>query len=342
MEIREITNKTEWEQFILSENPETFLQSWNWGEINKNSGDRIWRIGIYKENTLFMASLVIKINAKRGSFLFVPQGPIENNLKIKIKNEKLWNNFFEYLKQLGKREKVDFIRISPMLENTSENLSIFKYAGFRNAPIHMMHPEMTWLLDISKNENDILKGMRKTHRNLIRRAEKDGVQIIQATDEKYLKAFYDIHMETVKRHNFIPFSYDYIKEELASFKKDDQILIFSADYKGEIISSAVIVFFGKYAFYHHGASSSKFNKVPASYLVLWNAIKEAKRRGCVTFNFYGIVENKPKHPWAGLSSFKKGFGGYKKELVHCQDFVLRKTYIINYLVETGRKIKRGY
>lgn len=342
MEIREIIDKNEWERFILSENPDTFLQSWNWGEVNRNTGDKIWRFGIYQENVLIMASLIIKINAKRGSFLFVPHGPIENNLKIKIKNEKLWNTFFEYLRQLGKQEKVDFIRISPILENTEENLSIFKSAGFRNAPIHMMHPEMTWLLDISKCEEDILRGMRKTHRNLIRRAGKEDVKIIQGTDEKYLKTFYSIHMETVRRHKFIPFSYGYIKEELASFMKDDQISIFSAAYKEKIISSAVIVFFGKEAFYHHGASASKFSKIPASYLVLWNAIKEAKRRGCVIFNFYGIVENKPKHPWAGLSSFKQGFGGYKKELMHCQDFILRRTYAISYLVETARKIKRGY
>ncbi|MFA6096685.1 MAG: peptidoglycan bridge formation glycyltransferase FemA/FemB family protein [Candidatus Paceibacterota bacterium] len=342
MEIREISNKEEWEKFILNESPDTFLQSWNWGEINRNTGDRIWRFGIYEDNILRSAFLVIRINAKRGSFLFIPHGPIENNLKMKIKNEKLWNTFFEYLKQLGKRERVDFIRISPILENNEQNLEIFKSAGFKDAPIHMMHPEMTWLLDISKNEDEIMKGMRKTHRNLIRRAEKEGVKIIQGTDEKYLKAFYDIHMETVRRHKFVPFSFDYIQKEVDLFKKDGQVSIFSAVYNEEIISSAIIVFYGNEAFYHHGASSSKYYKVPASYLVLWNAIKEAKGRGCTIFNFYGIVENKPKHPWTGLSNFKQGFGGYKKELVHCQDFVLRKKYIINYFVEHMRKLKRGY
>jgi len=342
MEIKEVTNKEQWEKFILSKNPDTFLQSWNWGEINKNTGDKIWRIGIFHDGHLDLAALTIKITAKRGSFLFVPHGPIMQNDKIKDKDEKLMNVFFDHLKQMGKQEKVDFIRISPILENAVENIAIFKYAGFRNAPVHMMHPEMTWLLDISKNEEEILGGMRKTHRNLIRRAEKDGVTITQATEEKHLKAFYDIHMETVRRHKFVPFSYDYIKKEVESFKKDGQIAIFSATLSNEIISSAIIVFYGKEAFYHHGASSSKYSRIPASYLMLWNAISEAKKRGCAIFNFYGIVENKPNHPWSGLSKFKQGFGGYKKEFVHCQDYIIRKKYIINYLVESARKLKRGY
>ena len=346
MQIQEITNKSQWEDFIFQNKEATFLHSWNWGEFNKNTGEKIWRVGVFDSRDealpcLIAIVLIIKVKARRGSFLFVPQGPIITYNSKLITND-LLSRIFDYLKDLGKREKVSFVRISPVLENTSENLNIFKQAGFRNASIHMMHPEITWLLDITKSEEEILKGMRKTHRNLIRRAVKDGVEIIQNTDEKYLKNFYDIHMETVKRHKFVPFSYDYIRSEVKAFKDDNQISVFSAKYKNKIISSAIIVFYGNQAFYHHGASLSEYNKIPSSYLILWEAIKEAKKRNKEIFNFYGIVENKPKHPWAGLSKFKKGFGGYKKEFLHCQDLSLSKKYLITWLVEVVRKIKRGY
>ncbi len=322
-------------------NENTFLQSWNWGEFNKNTGERIWRAGIFEDDNLRAVALVIKVKARRGSFLFVPQGMIMNK-ELEIMNHELWNLFFEYLKNLGEEEEVGFVRISPLLDNTKENLEVFKSYGFRSAPIHMMHPEVTWVLDITKSEDEIMKEMRKTHRNLIRRAEKEGVEIIKSADEKYLKAFYSIHEETVRRHKFVPFSYEYIKSEIDAFKGDNQIEIFSAKYKGKIISSAIIVFYGDQAFYHHGASSSEYGKIPSSYLNLWEAIKEAKKRGSKTFNFYGIVENKPNHPWNGLSKFKMGFGGYKKELLHCQDLPLSEKYIITWLIEMLRKIKRGY
>ncbi len=342
MQIKQITDKSQWENFVALNKESTFLQSWNWGEFNKNTGEKIWRLGIFDGEELKVVALVIKVNAKRGSFLFVPHGPAIKVSNIQYPISNIMQILFRYLKTLGKEEKIDFIRISPLLENTPENLEIFRSYGFRNAPIHMMHPETTWLLDTTKTEYEILKGMRKTHRNLIRRAEKEGVKIIRSTNEKYLKAFYEIHMETVERHKFVPFSYDYIKSEIDAFKSDDQISIFSAEYKGEIVSSAIIVFYGSQAFYHHGASSLKYDKIPSSYLVLWEAIRETKKRGKEIFNFYGIVENKPKHPWTGLSKFKQGFGGYKKELLHCQDFPLSIKYMITYFIERIRKIKRGY
>lgn len=342
MEIREIIDKDIWDSFIKKQQPDTFLQGWGWGEFNKAMGEKIWRLGFFENDALNLAALIIRIDAKRGSFLFVPHGPIIENEKLITKNEKLFNYFFDCLVTLGKREKVDFIRISPLLENTDENLRIFKNAGFKDAPVHMMHPELTWLLDISKSDDEIMKGMRKTHRNLIRRAEKEGVIVRCDAGKESLKTFYDIHMDTVKRHKFTPFSFDYLTKEVETLKQNDEILIFSAIYGANIISSAIIVFYGKEAFYHHGASSSEYGKIPASYLALWNAIKKAREKGCKTFNFYGIVENKPNHPWSGLSKFKQGFGGYKKNLVHCQDFRMKNKYYINFAIETIRKIKRRY
>jgi lipid II:glycine glycyltransferase (peptidoglycan interpeptide bridge formation enzyme) len=187
-----------------------------------------------------------------------------------------------------------------------------------------------------------MREMKKNHRNLIRRAIKDGVTILESDSEESLKDFYDIHMETVQRHGFIPFSFEYIKQELGSFKADNQIMIFNAKYQEKIISSAIVVFYADEAFYHHGASSSEYSKVPSSYLALWAAIQSAKRRNLSKFNFYGIVDNNPKHPWYGLSQFKKGFGGYESNLMHCQDLPLTWKYGVTYLIEIIRKIKRGY
>jgi lipid II:glycine glycyltransferase (peptidoglycan interpeptide bridge formation enzyme) len=269
----------------------------------------------------------------------VPHGPI---VKSEAYKTRVIKELKTYLIGLGGGENAVFIRISPLFLKSEENFQIFRNLGFKDAPLHMMHPETTWILDISKDEETIMREMKKNHRNLIRRAEKDGVTIEQGDSEEFLKIFYDIHLETVERHHFVPFSYEYIKAEIESFREDDRIKIFNARYEGKIISSAIIVFYGNEAFYHHGASSSEHAKVPSSYLALWEAIREAKRRGVGKFNFYGIVEDNPKHPWYGLSKFKKGFGGYEMNLVHCQDLPLDMRYKITYLVELIRKIKRGY
>ena len=358
MEIVEIKNKNQWEEFVEPCRPNSFLNSWNWGKTNELDNNKIWRMGIVedglsKENkkleignwkleNLIGVALVIKVKAKRGTFLFCPYGPLIKSPLPPFDKRGIFNTFFDYLKKLARQENASFIRVSPLLENTEENLEIFKKAGFRNAPVHLMHPELTWLLDITPPEEEIMKGTRKTTRNLIRRAGRDGVEIFQGTDIKDLENFYRIHEETVKRHKFIPFSLEALKNQLEVFKRDNQISIFSAKYQNKIISSAIIVFYGDQAFYHHGASSLEHSKIPSSYLLLWEAIREAKKRGKKIFNFWGIVENKPSHPWSGLSKFKKGFGGYSREYLHCQDLALSKKYWPAWGVEKIRKFRRGY
>lgn len=339
MNISEIQDKKIWEDFVIKNDTDSFLQSWNWGEFNRSTGEKIWRLGVFDSERLLAAALVIKIKAKRGTFLFIPHGPIIDKAENRTA---ILQELKEFLLGLGKTEKAAFVRISPIFQKNEENLEEFRKLGFREAPVHMMHPEKTWILNIGEDEENLLREMKKNHRNLIRRAEKDGVEILQGDSEDFLKEFYQIHMETVERHHFVPFSYDYIKAELEAFSQDGQIAVFNARYEGKIISSAIIVFYGNEAFYHHGASSSQYSKIPSSYLALWSAIKEAKNRNLEKFNFYGIVDDNAKHPWYGLSRFKKGFGGYESNLVHCQDLPLNWKYRITSLVETFRKIKRGY
>ena len=186
--------------------------------------------------------------------------------------------------------------------------------------------------------------MRKTTRYLIRQAQKNpDIEIVKTQNIEDLKKFNEIYCSTATRHKFVPFSLKYIQNQFSSFSPDNQILIFLGKYKNEVVSSAVIVFWQNVGFYHHGASLSKYNKIPVSYLLQWEVIKEAKKRECQKYNFWGIItpDDNKNHPWAGLSLFKKGFGGHRKDYVQTQDLPLSKIYYLTYIFEKMRKIKRG-
>ncbi|MDO8265142.1 MAG: peptidoglycan bridge formation glycyltransferase FemA/FemB family protein [Candidatus Parcubacteria bacterium] len=334
MEIKEISDKDIWEEFLLKYKEKTFLQSWNWGEFNKMMGSKIWRFGLYKNEKLSAVSLVIKVEAKRATFLFVPHVP-------DIEPE-LFNAFVGKLKELAREEKAIFIRIAPIWESNDENRKVFKNMGFRDAPIHM-HPEVTWELDISQPEEDLMKNMRKTTRYLIRQAGKNPDIIIQQSDKiEDIEKFHNIYESTVQRHNFIGFPPGYLKNQHMAFSGDSQISTFLGFYKGELVSSAIIVFYQGTAYYHHGASLVKYQKIPVSYLLQLEAIKEAKKRGCKVYNFWGIAPtDNPNHPWAGLSLFKMGFGGYRRDYIKTQDYPLSFRYWINYIIEAMRRKRRN-
>ncbi len=335
--ISEIQDKEVWESFVLSRQNKTFLHSWNWGEFNASLGNKTFRLGIYdSDEKLTAVFLALKIVARRGSFLFVPQGPVVHDFNFEILEVAR-----DYLKNLALRESCGFVRISPILPNNPVNASLFKRAGFRMAPIHM-HAELMWVLDLSQPEEKILGGMRKTTRYSIKKAERDGVKIIRSRNPRDVAVFEEVYGKTAKRHGFVAFSDDYLRKEFASFKGDDQVLIFLGEYKNRIIAAAMIVFYGDAAFYHHGATSSEHPEIPASYLLQWEAIKETKKRGCKIYNFWGISrDNKPNHPWAGLTLFKKGFGGMEEEYLGAQDLVVRSSYWLSFVIESFRKVRRN-
>jgi len=339
MEVREIQNKQEWENFLLLCQEKTFCHSWNWGEFNLLQGNKVWRFGVFDPGLLAVFQ-VIGIRARRGSFLFVPHGPVF--LKEHEKKKDILGSVFNLLKQLGREEEAWFLRIAPLLLRTEENNQLFEYLGFINAPMHM-HPEITWELDLTLSEEELLKNMRKTTRYLIRQAEKEeGVDVVKSTRKEDLEDFEQIYWETAKRHSFVPFSKEYLEAEFDVFSKDNQALMFSGKCNGEVLSSAMIIFHSQRAFYHQGASLP--SKIPVSYLVQWEAIKEAKARGCQRYNFWGIVpqaEHYSSHPWKGLTLFKKGFGGSEKDYVKTKDYPLSWKYWLVFIFEQLRRRKRN-
>lgn len=337
--IDEIRDKEIWNNFCTNSGCYSFLQSWEWSEFQLATESQVFRMGVFdKKNTLRAIALFIKVVAKRGKYLLCPHGPIFNSGE----NKNVVTAILTFSKELAIKEKCDFVRICSLLEDDQKNAELFDELGFSPSPIHT-HPELSWILNIEKNEDELLSDMRKTTRYMIRKAQKENVVIEQSDEIKTIEKLWPIYKETAQRQKFTPFSKKFLKKEFEIFSKSDQVKIFLGKYNGETVVAAMIVFFGDSAFYHHSGSLKKHEKIGISYLLQWEVIKEAKRRGLKKYNFWGISpDEKPSHPWAGLSLFKKGFGGYSEHYLRSRDFKLKNKYYLNYLIETVRKYRRGY
>ncbi|OGK26174.1 hypothetical protein A2954_04265 [Candidatus Roizmanbacteria bacterium RIFCSPLOWO2_01_FULL_37_12] len=351
LNITEILYKSSWDDFFNQNGSPSFLQSWEWGEFEKKSGYEILRLGIFEKEKLQAISLIIKIKAKRGSFLFIPHGPVfqhsTSNTQYSIK--KITSQLLNYLSDIAKKENFSFIRIAPTLLDTSENLKIFSDLGFSKAPIYM-HAERLWVLDLNKSEEELLAGMRKTTRYLIKRATRDGVVIEKRSDDKVVNDFNKLYQQTAERENFVPFSKEFIRNEFDSFKKTGNAIFLFGSVpkafptpevgKSSPITSALIIFTKSTVFYHQGASIH--TKIPITYALQWEAIKEAKRRGCRYYNFWGILqEGRTPKNWGGLTLFKQGFGGRQIDYLPTQDYIISPKYYITSLYERFLAWRRG-
>lgn len=333
MHIRDIPTQREWDAFVLNcPAAKTFLHSWQWGELHTRQGSVVHRIGLEEQGRLVGVALLLTIRARRGSFLFCPHGPM-------LSDWQWFPSFAEYMIARARDERMDFVRMSPLVEKLDFDISLFRHIGFRPAPMHM-HAETTWTLDLAPSEEALVSGMKKTMRNLVRRGSKDGVTVRFGVTQDLIGTFYELHERTVRLQDFVPFSKSFIKQEVDVFSPDN-IIVAIAYHDGVPLAGAVVPIYGGVGYYHHGASLH--SKVPASYVLQWEIIRELKRRGCAQYNFWGIAPtDDPKHSWHGLSQFKMGFGGYRTDYVHAQDYPLTWKYWLNYAVETARRIKRGY
>jgi peptidoglycan pentaglycine glycine transferase (the first glycine) len=300
------------------------------------------------------------VPARRGRHLSAPYGPLLDHALTPADVDALLPTLAAALKKAAKEHHCAFVRMSPFLDerNGQALISGFRKAGTKAvpSPLHLL-AEHVWYLPLRENgkpvtEESLRSGMRKTTRNLIGRAERDGVTVTASDDAvRDLHFFLTLHEETRRRHGFTPYSDRFFVSQTERFSKRKECTLYLARYQGNVIAASLHMHaFGETS-YHHGASSSAHHKIPASYLLQWTAIKDALRRGDKLYNFWGIapldadgnVAGKLKsHPFGGVTLFKTGFGGKPQNLMHCIDLPQSPQYWITYGIETVRKWRRGF
>jgi len=88
MKMKLLEDNIVWENFVFSHAPRSLFQSWFWGEVQKKLGATVWRMGFYDNDTLIGIAQIIKVIARRGTFLHVRHGPIFIQQKKKYWQEK--------------------------------------------------------------------------------------------------------------------------------------------------------------------------------------------------------------------------------------------------------------
>lgn len=334
------TKKEDFLNFLHKFDHQIYVQSPEYGIFNQKMGGDFKIVSYSKGSEILIASLVLIVKAKRGNFAYLPYGPLLS-YDADFEDFKI---FIKSLNDLRKEYGISFVRFSPFYDIGSKLESWFKKCGMIKSPMHMI-AEDCYFIDFSEfsDTDSIFKAMRQNHRNLTNKARKLGVEIEVSESVKDVKILSNLLNETAFRHGFVPFSYEYLKQEFLTFKKNKSVKIYKAIFEGEVIAASMHFCYGTHFVYKHGASSLKFSKLPASYLLQFQAICDAFNSGFKYYNFWGIAKKGVRnHPFRGITTFKTGFKGTYKELIPAYDKVLGIGYIKNFIVELFRKIKRGF
>jgi len=332
-----VASKEIWEETVKTFPEANFLQSWNWGVFQESLGKKVYRLAWQandgQQNVIALAQVVVE-KAKRGSYLSLAGGPL-----LDWSNQELVKAVFAYLKTLAKENHCWFVRFRPQasIEEAKNSISAI---DCRQAPMHLT-ADLTIQLDLTLPDEQLLAQMRKNHRQMIRKAQKLGITTLISTDKQDMKAFFEHQVKLAKQHGFVPFGRDFLSKQFQVFNADNQVALVHAMLDGQLLASAFVIFYNHEAVYHYGISTDLNQKLPGSYACQWAVMMEAKKRGCTRYNLWGVASlNQPHHRFAGVGTFKRGFGGQEVAFLPAKDIMIDRRYYLTWFFEVLRKKMR--
>lgn len=337
MEVRDVTDKQEWDDFVTSHPEANFLHSWQWGVFHQSRGKIVLRRGVYVGGVLEGVYEGEIETARRGTHLAIAGGPI-----VDWANADVVQLLRDDMKAQGRRHGAVFVRVRPQLEKNDQSMALFERLGFKKAPYYLS-VEHAGILDLAMSEEELLKGMRQRLRRALRKAEKNHITVETSTNPDDITEFYQIQLQTARRHDFTSFSEDFLKKQFAAFSETGNAVLYTARYEGEVLAQNFMIFYGNEASYHYGVSTELGTKLSGAPLLHMQAMRDARERGIGRYNFWGIVdEDDTRHRFYGVSVFKRGFGVEELKYVPAHDLILRPAkYQINWLIETVRRKLRN-
>ncbi|MAT43235.1 MAG: hypothetical protein CL609_12920 [Anaerolineaceae bacterium] len=323
------TTIKQWEDFSSNIKNIHILQMPAWGLLKQKFG---WEVKYFVDKQAG-AQILFKKFPLNLTLAYIPKGPIG----------KLDHGFWERLKVYCKKNRAIFIRVEPDDWDTAEDWRKLLDLSVAGKPIQ---PANTITVDISGDDEEILKNMKQKTRYNVRLAQKKDVTIELSDD---IDLFYDIMVETGNRDEFGIHSLAYYQTVYDFFKKTNNVELLIAKHKSSALAGLMLFFNGERAWYFYGASNNKERNRMPTYLLQYEAMLIAKQRGCKTYDLWGIpdepeeileneFQNRSDGLW-GVYRFKRGFGGEHKRSFVARDIVLNPfLYRVFRLVEKRRSL----
>ena len=301
-------------------------REWNkyWNKVNFNNLSQSFEYGVSKSisnnwiqmNYLIKSSQgidlgIIQVLKKRILFLDVfrvNRGPLLLDDNINTHNILLKFEILNFLKDNITSNLVSFFFVAPEIENLNNFLK-FNFFKRKNKMYYGSSR-----INLSESEEDLLINVNSKWRNMLRKSEKMGVIIEKSNvDKEALSFLIKFYNESQRKNNFsgVP---NTILRSLASQNSEKynfNYYISKSPENNQIIGILVSIRHGSTSTYLIGATNSEGRKYNANYAMLWAAILNSKKNGCLWYDLGGINENTTD----GVKRFKTRLNGQDYMLI---------------------------
>lgn len=295
VEIKDITDKNEWNLLLSKNCTYSVFSSFEWGEYKKTGGWTVERLAFYNSGN-FLGQCQFIYKRKYSAIISWNSGGILYSNLIHL--ESIAEAIKEYF-----QSPFSYMRF--YFYNVSEGKNLFEIIETFSRPKKFINSNFSIAHTFSP-QFDILKSMNSNHRYYYKQAIKNNFSFkVNPADD--IDDFITVHNDMTKSKELLHLKINPsdIMQLLVSF--EENILIFTVYLDEEPVASCLVLLNGKKAFYYLAASSSLGRKTYASYYMVKELFEYLSSVGIENFDFGGITPyNKEAH---GVNKFKEGFGG---------------------------------
>ncbi len=337
MDIREAHagDRETWNAFAMAGKDGAFLQSWDWGAFQRSLGHATAQLKITDGDSWAGTALVVRHSLPfTRSYLAIPRGPILRTNR-RATSEKLLSALLKFVAKHVANERDIFVCIDPQWEDAHNKRELLMCLGLKRAE-REARPSSTSVLNLGKTDEELLENIKPKMRSRIENAARNGIRVFHQPASPQNKDIFREFWRIIKEGSTLDASQLQSEEHYRKLIQDGYISpagtrplseILIAVKEKKVVAAAIVVYFGSRATWFHAASNASNHSYEASALIQWEAIREARRRGCTDYDFWGVSPPSVLvHPLLEMSKFKRGFGGIDVTYVGRWDMPLKKTF----------------
>jgi lipid II:glycine glycyltransferase (peptidoglycan interpeptide bridge formation enzyme) len=350
----ESDQRAQWDAFVAEAPHGHVLQSWGWGELKAAFGWRPLRVACWQpDQQRLLAGVQIlcrPIPFSGLSIAYAPKGPV-----LDWSNTSLCEQFFQALHPLLRAQRVALLRIDPDLpesisvpaEDSGEEAAsstaseaeaaafgdLYSVAegsrvvwqlralGFR-AVGDSIQPRRTIAIDLRPDERAIAARQKPKWRYNTGLAARKGVIVRPASTISDLERWYELMQTTSQRDRFAIHTFAYYRRAWELLGAANQARLLLAEHDGKLLAGIFVTLMGREGIYLYGASGNEGRNLMPNHLLQWEAMRWARAQGATLYDLWGIADSAdPNDPMAGVSRFKRGWGGKEIRYIGSFDYI---------------------
>ncbi len=282
--IENLSGNPQWQERIVDAN--LFFHK-NIKSFCEDEGHKV--IYVYSDSYIMPVSITKRTIFKYASFLSEP-----------FNYSHIGDDIAAYLKAVCDYVK-DIFRVQWISETPG-------YALFPASPQNALSiPFGSHIVDLNQDQETLWSNVHSKHRNVIKKAEKEGVVIEKGTNDKLLQDYHKVDIETWERSNVVANGLDHLNKLVKELKEN---IVFYVAYKDDEPQAGAIFYYNQEICYYMHGSSRNHSFTGSSNLLHWTAMLDMKAAAVRKYSFVGArINEDPDSKYHGIQRFKERFGG---------------------------------